>query len=340
MGTSFASTNFVIFCVYALGFWYGGNLVANGELEPGSILTTFFSVVFGAFGLGQAFQQIPDIAKAKGAAAAIFAVIDRTPEILPNENGEKLAKIEGNIQLKNIVFNYPTRPDIKVMDGFSLEIKAGETIALCGPSGGGKSTVIALIELFYKPISGQVLLDGSDINNFNLKWYRQQIALVSQEPILFATSIADNIRYGKAGATMDEIIAAAKAANAHTFISSLPKQYDTQCGEKGLQMSGGQKQRIAIARAVLKNPQILLLDEATSALDAESESLVQDALENLRKGRTSIIIAHRLSTIQNANKIAVIEKGKVIEIGKHNELLEMNGAYKNLVQKQLQNFMH
>jgi len=297
-------------------------------------------VVFGAFGLGQAFQQIPDIAKAKGAAAAIFAVIDRTPEILPNENGEKLAKIEGNIQLKNIVFNYPTRPDIKVMDGFSLEIKAGETIALCGPSGGGKSTVIALIELFYKPISGQVLLDGSDINNFNLKWYRQQIALVSQEPILFATSIADNIRYGKAGATMDEIIAAAKAANAHTFISSLPKQYDTQCGEKGLQMSGGQKQRIAIARAVLKNPQILLLDEATSALDAESESLVQDALENLRKGRTSIIIAHRLSTIQNANKIAVIEKGKVIEIGKHNELLEMNGAYKNLVQKQLQNFMH
>jgi len=297
-------------------------------------------VVFGAFGLGQAFQQIPDIAKAKGAAAAIFAVIDRTPEILPNENGEKLAKIEGNIQLKNIVFNYPTRPDIKVMDGFSLDIKAGETIALCGASGGGKSTVIALIELFYKPISGQVLLDGSDINNFNLKWYRQQIALVSQEPILFATSIADNIRYGKAGATMDEIIAAAKAANAHTFISSLPKQYDTQCGEKGLQMSGGQKQRIAIARAVLKNPQILLLDEATSALDAESESLVQDALENLRKGRTSIIIAHRLSTIQNANKIAVIEKGKVIEIGKHNELLEMNGAYKNLVQKQLQNFMH
>jgi len=297
-------------------------------------------VVFGAFGLGQAFQQIPDIAKAKGAAAAIFAVIDRTPEILPNENGEKLAKIEGNIQLKNIVFNYPTRPDIKVMDGFNLEIKAGQTIALCGPSGGGKSTVIALIELFYKPISGQVLLDGSDINNFNLKWYRQQIGLVSQEPILFATSIADNIRYGKASATMDEIIAAAKAANAHNFISNLPKQYDTQCGEKGLQMSGGQKQRIAIARAVLKNPQILLLDEATSALDAESESLVQDALENLMKGRTSIIIAHRLSTIQNANKIAVIEKGKVIEMGKHNELLEMNGAYKNLVQKQLQNFMH
>jgi len=312
--------------------------VADGEIEPGSILTTFFSVVFGAFGLGQAFQQIPDIAKAKGAAGPIFAVIDRIPEISENPNGEQLPKIEGNIELKDIVFTYPTRPTIKVMDGFNLSIKAGESIALCGPSGGGKSTVIALVELFYKPLSGKVLLDGHDISNFNLKWYRKQIGLVSQEPILFATSIEDNIRYGKLDASKEQVIEAAKAANAHDFIVSLPKGYDTQCGEKGHQMSGGQKQRIAIARAVLKNPQILLLDEATSALDATSESLVQDALEKLMRGRTCIIIAHRLSTIQNAHNIAVIEKGMVIEKGTHRELLDKNAAYYNLVQKQLQGF--
>jgi len=300
-----------------------------------ALLRHFFSILFSAFGLAQATQQIPDIAKAKGAASAIFAVIDRVPLISGNLNGKKIEKTTGNLELKDVTFSYPSRPDIKVLDQFNLKIKSGQSLALCGISGGGKSTVISLIELFYKPQLGQVLLDGIDINNFNLNWYRQQIALVSQEPILFATSIADNIRYGKENATLDEIIDAAKAANAHNFITSLTNGYDTQCGEKGLQMSGGQKQRIAIARAVLKNPQILLLDEATSALDTESESLVQDALEKLMKGRTSIIIAHRLSTIQNADEIAVIEKGQVVEIGTHTQLIDKGHAYQNLVKRQI-----
>jgi len=335
MGASFGGSQLIIFCVYALGFWYGGTLVANGEMQVGAVLTTFFSVVLGAMGLGQAAQLSPDLTKAKAAAAAVFHVIDKAPEISANEGGDKLDKVKGDIELKDIVFSYPTRPTIKVHDNFNLKIKAGENVALCGPSGGGKSTVISLLEIFYVPASGKILIDGHDITTFNLKWYRQQIALVSQEPILFATSIADNIKYGKEDATEAEIIEAAKTANAHNFISALTDGYKTQCGEKGLQMSGGQKQRIAIARAVLKNPQILLLDEATSALDAESESLVQEALERIMKGRTSIIIAHRLSTIQKADKIVVIEKGKVVEEGTHAELLDKGGIYRHLVQRQI-----
>ena len=229
---------------------------------------------------------------------------------------------------------YPARPDVLVFDSVSISIPAGKTVALVGESGSGKSTVISLIERFYDPLSGQVLVDGRDIRQLNLKWLRGHIGLVSQEPALFATSIRENILYGKKDASEAEMIAACRAANCHDFISRLPNGYDTQAGERGTQLSGGQKQRIAIARAVLKNPRILLLDEATSALDAESERVVQEALDNLMVGRTTVVVAHRLSTVRHADVIAVVQGGKVVERGRHEQLLEANGAYASLVRLQ------
>jgi ATP-binding cassette subfamily B (MDR/TAP) protein 1 len=234
-------------------------------------------------------------------------MIDRVPEIdTDNMNGQVLEKVNGSIELRDIEFAYPSRPDTQIFKSFNLHIPAGMTVALVGGSGSGKSTVVALIERFYDPSKGQVLLDGINIKDLQLKWMRSQIGLVSQEPALFATTIKENILFGKEGASMEEVIGAAKASNAHNFISTLPMGYDTQVGEKGVQMSGGQKQRIAIARAILKNPPILLLDEATSALDAESEKVVQEALEAASVGRTTVVVAHRLSTIRTADIIAVV----------------------------------
>jgi ATP-binding cassette subfamily B (MDR/TAP) protein 1 len=236
--------------------------------------------------------------------------------------------------LDQLFFTYPTRSDVQVLNGLSLEIPAGKTVALVGQSGCGKSSTIQLIQRFYDPIDGKITLDGKDIKKLNVGWLRRQIGLVGQEPVLFTGSIAENIRHGKPDATLDEIINAAKASNAHEFIDLFPDKYDTQVGEKGAQMSGGQKQRIAIARAIIKNPSILLLDEATSALDSESEKIVQDALNNLMKGRTTVVVAHRLSTIKDADIIAVIDKGVVVEKGTHNELIEKGGHYFSLVKAQ------
>ncbi|KAB8086229.1 hypothetical protein EE612_009403, partial [Oryza sativa] len=241
----------------------------------------------------------------------------------------------GEVEFRNVKFCYPSRPESPIFVSFNLRVPAGRTVALVGGSGSGKSTVIALLERFYDPSAGEVMVDGVDIRRLRLKWLRAQMGLVSQEPALFATSIRENILFGKEDATAEEVIAAAKAANAHSFISQLPQGYDTQVGERGVQMSGGQKQRIAIARAILKSPKILLLDEATSALDTESESVVQEALDLASMGRTTIVIAHRLSTIRNADIIAVMQSGEVKELGSHDELIaNENGLYSSLVRLQ------
>ncbi|KAI5058690.1 hypothetical protein GOP47_0026860 [Adiantum capillus-veneris] len=262
-------------------------------------------------------------------------MIKRKPLISNNTDGLTLEQISGNIELQNVSFSYPSRPDIDIFQKFSLLIPAGKVVAIVGESGAGKSTVISLIERFYNPTSGEVLLDGHDIKTMQLKWLRNQMGLVSQEPALFATSIRENIMYGKAGSvSLDDVVKAASVACANTFIDTLPKGYETQVGERGVQLSGGQKQRIAIARAMLRNPAILLLDEATSALDSDSEKSVQEALDRVMVGRTTVVVAHRLSTIQNADIIAVLQEGKVEELGSHEELMEKDGVYAALMKIQ------
>ena len=247
------------------------------------------------------------------------------------DEGEKPEEFDGSIEFKDITFAYLIRPDIKVLEGFNLNIEVGKTYALVGPSGCGKSTVIQLLQRFYDPSTGEVLVGGKDVRTLNVKWLRQHIGVVSQEPVLFDTTISENILYGKEGATQEEVNQAAIDANAHDFISKLPDGYNTLVGEGGTQLSGGQKQRIAIARALISDPKILLLDEATSALDTESESIVQQALDKASAGRTTIIIAHRLSTIQNADLIASVQDGRIIETGSHSELMDKEGLYYNLV---------
>ncbi|EYC44349.1 hypothetical protein Y032_0464g1934 [Ancylostoma ceylanicum] len=241
----------------------------------------------------------------------------------------------GEVRFEDVGFAYPTRPEHHVFEKLNLTIPAGQIVALCGPSGEGKSTITALLERFYEPLSGRILLDNQDLRTLNLEWLRGQvIGLISQEPVLFATSIEENIRYGRPNASEEEVMEAARLANAHEFISKFPDGYKTIVGERGTQLSGGQKQRIAIARALLKNPPILVLDEATSALDAESERSVRDALDRAMKGRTVLIIAHRLSTIRNANLICVIKDKKVLEQGTHDQLVQKQGIYYNLIKSQ------
>jgi ABC-type multidrug transport system fused ATPase/permease subunit len=239
--------------------------------------------------------------------------------------------LKGNVNLKNISFSYETRDDVEVLKGISLDVEAGQQIALVGSSGAGKSTVSALLLQFYKPNSGEILFDGKPAKEYNLSELRNEMAIVPQEVILFGGTIKENIAYGRLNATENEIIEAAKGANAHDFIMSFPDGYETYVGDRGIQLSGGQKQRVAIARAILKNPSILILDEATSSLDSESELLVQEALEGLMKGRTSFVIAHRLSTIKNCDKIVVMDQGMIVESGTHDELVKIeNGIYRNL----------
>jgi ATP-binding cassette subfamily B protein len=238
------------------------------------------------------------------------------------------------VQLQDVHFSYPARPDVKVLQGIDLTIEPGEAVAIVGPSGAGKSTIASMLGRLYDPNGGRILLDGKDLKSLDPEWLRQQIGVVAQEPLLFSSSIADNIRYGKQGATDAEIEAAARAANAHDFISRFPDGYRTLVGERGVQLSGGQKQRVAIARAVLKDPRLLILDEATSALDAESEHLVKDALDRLMKGRTTLIIAHRLSTVMDADRVLVLEGGKIVQSGSHSALMGQEGLYRRLVERQ------
>uniref|UniRef100_A0AAY4E0D0 Bile salt export pump n=1 Tax=Denticeps clupeoides TaxID=299321 RepID=A0AAY4E0D0_9TELE len=328
----------VIFLCYALAFWYGSSLVVDTqEYSPGTLLQVFFGVLIAALNLGQASPCLESFAAGRGAATIIFETIDREPEIdCMSEAGYKLDKVKGDIEFHNVTFNYPSRPDVMILDRLSLLVKSGETTAFVGPSGAGKSTTVQLIQRFYDPKEGMVTLDGHDIRGLNIQWLRSLIGIVEQEPVLFATTIAENIRYGRPDVSTDDIIKAAKEANAYNFIMDLPQKFDTLVGEGGGQMSGGQKQRIAIARALVRNPRILLLDMATSALDNESEAIVQEALDKVRMGRTTISIAHRLSTIKNADVIVGFEHGRAVERGKHDELLERKGVYFTLVTLQSQ----
>ncbi|KAL8094782.1 hypothetical protein AgCh_036337 [Apium graveolens] len=336
-GLGLGATYFTVFCCYALLLWYGGYLVRHHYTNGGLAIATMFSVMIGGIALGQSAPSMAAFAKARVAAAKIFLIIDHKPSVNRNsETGLELESVLGQVEIKNVDFSYPSRPDVLILNNLSLSVPSGKTIALVGSSGSGKSTVVSLIERFYDPTSGQVLLDGNDIKTLKLRWLRQQIGLVSQEPALFATTIKENILLGRPDASLVEIEEAARVANAHSFIIKLTDGYDTQVGERGLQLSGGQKQRIAIARAMLKNPAILLLDEATSALDSESEKLVQEALDRFMIGRTTLVIAHRLSTIRKADFVAVLHQGSVSEIGTHDELMFKgeNGTYAKLIRLQ------
>ncbi|KAF5479191.1 hypothetical protein F2P56_000037 [Juglans regia] len=320
---------------WALVFWYAGVFIRNGQTDGGKAFTAIFSAIVGGMSLGQSFSNLGAFSKGKAAGYKLMEIIKQKPSIIQDPlDGKCLPEVHGNIEFKDVTFSYPSRPDVIIFRNFSIFFPAGKTVAVVGGSGSGKSTVVSLIERFYDPNQGQVLLDNVDIKTLQLKWLRDQIGLVNQEPALFATTILENILYGKPDATMAEVEAAASAANAHSFVAMLPNGYNTQVGERGVQLSGGQKQRIAIARAMLKNPKILLLDEATSALDVGSESIVQEALDRLMVGRTTVVVAHRLSTIRNVDSIAVIQQGQVVETGTHEELIAKAGAYASLIRFQ------
>ncbi|KAH6559790.1 hypothetical protein BASA61_000416 [Batrachochytrium salamandrivorans] len=332
----------VIFLVYALAFWYGNTLVP-ATMTPGDVLNVFFAIIIGAFSLGNATPHISAIGTAQGAAFKIFETIDRMSPIDPSSTtGAKPETVKGHITFNDIEFHYPTRVDVPILKNFSLTVKEGNTVALVGASGSGKSTIAKLVERFYDPVSGSVSLDGRNIKELNVTWLRQQIGMVSQEPTLFDCSIRQNLIYGLRddGASIPAeklnlmIEDACKMANAWEFIQKLPNGIDTNVGEAGSMLSGGQKQRIAIARAIIKDPRILLLDEATSALDTESERIVQAALERASQNRTTIVIAHRLSTIKNADVIVVMSKGVIAETGTHDSLIAQQGIYYSLVQTQ------
>ncbi|XP_068636496.1 ABC transporter B family member 19 [Aristolochia californica] len=322
---------------WALVFWYAGVFIRNGQTDGGKAFTAIFSAIVGGMSLGQSFSNLGAFSKGKAAGYKLMEIINQKPSIIQDPlDGKCLSEVHGNIEFKDVTFSYPSRPDVFIFRNFSIFFPSGKTVAVVGGSGSGKSTVVSLIERFYDPNQGQVLLDNVDIKTLQLRWLRDQIGLVNQEPALFATTILENILYGKPDATIAEVEVAATAANAHSFITLLPNGYNTQVGERGVQLSGGQKQRIAIARAMLKNPKILLLDEATSALDAGSESIVQEALDRLMVGRTTVVVAHRLSTIRSVDTIAVIQQGQVVETGTHEELIAKgtSGAYASLIRFQ------
>src|SRR6185503_16636015 len=328
--------SFIVFCLFGaiVGLvGYGCVLMTHNELKPGQLVTFSLYALF----VGSAMGSFPDlyanVQKAVGASERVLEILDEKGEeisILEQDNtiGQRIA---GALTFTNVGFAYPSRPEITVLDDVSFGAETGQRVAVVGPSGSGKSTMAALILQFYHPQSGIISFDGVPASEYSLTDIRNQVAIVPQDVMLFGGSIRENIAYGKLTADNDEIIQAAQRANAHQFIMSFPEGYDTIVGERGVKLSGGQRQRIAIARALLKNPSILILDEATSSLDSESERLVQEALEELMKNRTSIIIAHRLSTIRDADKIIVVEKGKIIESGSHDELINNeHGLYRYL----------
>ncbi|KAL9997275.1 putative ABC-type xenobiotic transporter [Helianthus debilis subsp. tardiflorus] len=334
-------SNGVTFGVWAFLYWYGSSLVMHHGARGGTVWSVAVAIAIGGLSFGSAMSNVKYFSDAMAASKRIKEVIKRVPAIdSENMEGEIIQQVYGEVEFKNVKFAYPSRPELMVFEDFNLKVPAGRTVALVGGSGSGKSTVIALLLRFYDPQGGEICVDGVRIDKLQLKWLRSQMGLVSQEPALFATTIKENILFGKEDATMEEVIEAAKASNAHNFISQLPQAYDTQVGERGVQMSGGQKQRIAIARAIIMSPRILLLDEATSALDLESERVVQEALDHATNGQTTVVIAHRLSTVRNADVIFVVQNGQVVESGSHDDLIQHeNGFYASLVflQKTKQN---
>jgi ABC-type multidrug transport system fused ATPase/permease subunit len=335
--------SFIILCLFGCVVavvWYGITLTIKGEVEGvGDLIsfvlyTTFIGASFG--GIAEMYAQIQ---KAVGATERVFELLEETPEAInANPKTSPIEKIKGNVTFKNVAFSYPSRKEVEVLKNVNFTADFGQKIALVGPSGAGKSTISSLLLRFYDITSGEILVDGKSIYDYDLENLRGNMSIVPQDVILFGGTIRENIAYGKPDASDEEIMLAAKQANALNFVEGFPEKFETLVGERGVKLSGGQRQRIAIARALLKNPGILILDEATSSLDSESEKLVQEALEVLMEGRTSIIIAHRLSTIRNADKILVLDNGKITEEGTHQELINLeNGIYKNLSNLQFSN---
>lgn len=329
---------FVLFGGIVAVIWFGASLVAQGEITIGELISfiLYTTLIGGSIaGLGDLYGQIQ---KAVGASERVLNILAQKEELDPKQyyHPQKSISISGSITFENLRFSFPTRKDVEVLKGINFSIASGEKIALVGHSGAGKSTITQLLLRFYQPDSGSIRIGNEDIRNFNLLEYRKHIGIVPQEVILFGGTIRENILYGKPGASMNEIREAAQKANALAFIESFPEAFETKVGERGVKLSGGQRQRIAIARAILKNPEILILDEATSSLDAESESLVQQALERLMEGRTTIVIAHRLATIKKVDNIYVIKNGQIVEHGTHDELYTLQGDYSNLVKLQLE----
>ena len=316
------------FLVSALLIWYGGHQVMQGGTTPGELAAFFLYALIMAGPIGTFVRIYTQIQEALGAVRRVYDILDTQPEIKNPENPIPLSKIEGNIRFENVSFDY--QEGVEVLKQVSFDILPGQTIALVGPSGAGKSTLIQLLHRFFDPNSGSVQIEGIDIRELDRSSFLSQIALVPQETLLFGGTVRENILYGKLDATFAELVDAAKSAHAHEFISKLKNGYDTPVGEKGVKLSGGERQRIAIARALLKNPKILVLDEATSALDNQSEYLIQEALDRLMVNRTTLVIAHRLSTVHNADKIIVLDQGRVVEIGNHKELMVNENLYYHL----------
>ncbi|CAO1947849.1 unnamed protein product [Urochloa humidicola] len=335
-GFGMGSIFFMFFSSYGLAFWYGGKLILSRGYSGGDVINILFAIMRQCESLGNATPCMAAFAEGQSAAYRLFATIKRKPEIDPDDpTGKQLEDIKGDVDLKDVYFSYPARPEQLIFDGFSLHVSSGTTMAIVGESGSGKSTVISLVERFYDPQAGEVLIDGINIKSLQLDWIRGKIGLVNQEPLLFMSSIRDNISYGKEDATIEEIKRAAELANAANFIDKLPDGYDTMVGQRGAQLSGGQKQRITIARAIIKDPRILLLDEATSALDVESERIVQEALNRIMVNTTALVVAHRLSTVRNVDCISVVQQGKIVEQGSHDELImNLDGAYSQLIRLQ------
>lgn len=325
---------FAGYATLALVVWFGGRMVIEGTMTIGDLTAFLLYTMMVAVAMGSLSSLYSDFMRAAGSSDRVFQLLDRASGA-EEDGGTSLGHVAGAIAFDGVRFAYPSRPDIDVLTAVSLTIRPGEVVALVGPSGSGKSTVASLLLRFYDPNEGSITLDGKPLTDLDAHSLRRSVGIVSQEPILFSTSIADNIRYGRPEASDAEVRAAAAAANASGFIHDFPEGFDTEVGERGVRLSGGQKQRVAIARALLKDPAVLILDEATSALDAENEHLVHEALERLMAGRTTLVIAHRLSTIQSADRVVVLQAGRVEQQGSHDALMNAGGLYRELVERQL-----